>query len=411
MSIRRWLKSASRHTVSTSSVFTVFRFCFAWTERIHAFYHIMFVYTPVIQVSTGTLRISSSLRWFIDFFSVYTQLMYTTFFLLCLQSWYTRFIHYRCVYWQLIYIIHPSCRVWDTADIQAASLFFSLYCMRLLIHFFLFSCVYTQLINVFHPSCCVIQSRYRHFATYPVCVDTELIHAFFALWFCLYVADSYILSTFAVFIRSWYTRLVLLVVSIRSWDTPFFPLVPTRSWLTRFHHCRSIGSWSAPFVPSCRVYTQLICSYHHLCNYRQIQYMFALCLLLRAPEVDVHTLSVSVFRYAHFKVCYYIFDACSVSMQFVCMFPPFASKPIGCTPNFALVFTIGHMRLFYALQRVTFRLLLCTQAHDVHVSTPLFRSLYPLPFSQSFVSSSKWRSGYCLSLYLCHKTCACFFAN
>jgi hypothetical protein len=47
--------------------------------------------------------------------------------LLCTQSWYTRFIHFRCVYWQLIYITHPSCRVWDTTDTQVSSLFFSLY--------------------------------------------------------------------------------------------------------------------------------------------------------------------------------------------------------------------------------------------------------------------------------------------
>jgi hypothetical protein len=91
-------KSASRHTASTPTVFTVFRICFAWTQRIHVFCHILFVYTPVKQVPTGTLPIRSSFRCFIYFYSVYTQLMSTTFFL-CLQSRYTRFIHFRCVYW------------------------------------------------------------------------------------------------------------------------------------------------------------------------------------------------------------------------------------------------------------------------------------------------------------------------
>ena len=70
------------------------------------------------------------------------------------------------------------------------------------------------------------------------------------------------------------------------------------------------------------------------------------------------------------------FDACCVSTLFMCTFPLFASKPVGCTPIFARTFPIGHMHLFCVLERDTFRLLLCTQADDVHVATPVFVSLY-----------------------------------
>ena len=171
------------------------------------------------------------------------------------------------------------------------------------VHFIHFRCVYSQLIYVSYPSCCVY---------------TQLRYAL-----CLYAGDKQV-STTAV----------------------------------------SISSWFSPFIPISSVYTQLIRIYHHLRVYRQIIYTFAPCLFLRASEVCFYTLSVSVFSCTHFHVCYYIFYACSVSVQFMCTFPPFASKPTGCTPIFAHIFTIGYMHLFHALQHVTFGLLLCTQAHD-----------------------------------------------
>lgn len=73
-------------------------------------------------------------------------------------------------------------------------------------------------------------------------------------------------------------------------------------------------------------------------------------------------------------------------------FALFGSKHIGRTPIFVRAFPRDHMHLLYALQRDTFRLLLCTEADDVHVSNPLLLSLYiadadstiPLVFSTIF---------------------------
>jgi hypothetical protein len=67
---------------------------------------------------------------------------------------------------------------------------------------------------------------------------------------------------------------------------------------------------------------------------------------------------------------------------------PFAFKSIGYIPIFALVVPIGYMQLFYSLQHVTFRLFLCSHADDVHVSTPLFLSLYHL--LSPFYPPSNW---------------------
>jgi hypothetical protein len=103
-SIHIWLKNVSRHVVSTQSVFTVFRLCFTCTQPIHAFYQILFVYTPVIQVPTVTLFIRSSFRftsslsirtWCTLHFTccVYkpdTHVLST--FTVSIDSWYTRLI-------------------------------------------------------------------------------------------------------------------------------------------------------------------------------------------------------------------------------------------------------------------------------------------------------------------------------
>lgn len=291
----------------------------------------------------------------------------------------------RCVYWQLIYINHPSCLIWKAADTQVSSLFFSLYAA---IHTFypILACLYSadkrvsslllcytkQIQTFFHLSCLCIHSWYTLFSP-SGSVYTRQIHTFYLLSLCLYAADIYVSS----FLLCLYATEVRLSFPLRLYAADKH--VSTTAV--------SIGSWIAPFIPTCRVYTQLMCTYHHLCLYRQIIYTFAPCLFLRASEVGFYTLSAFVSRCTHFHVCYYTFDAYSVSVQFMCRFPPFASKPIGCTPIFALVFNIGHTHLFYALQHVTFRLMLCTQARDARVSTPLFLSLYPLPFSVLFISS------------------------
>jgi len=210
--------------VQNHTLFTVFRIYFAWTADSRVSSHFVCLYAG-----------NTSPHWYF----AYMQLIQMVYLLLFL---YAADVHYifLVVSTKLIHTFYPLSLCLLAADIHNSSTLpclrhswytflsnFYLY-TRLFIHFILFWCVCTQLINVFHPSCCAIQSRYGHFSTYPVCVYTQFIHTLFALWVSLYTADSYILSTFAVFIRSWYTCLILLVVSIRSWDTPFSPCAYTQ---------------------------------------------------------------------------------------------------------------------------------------------------------------------------------------
>jgi hypothetical protein len=220
-------KSAFHHTVSTPSVFTAFRILFAWTQQIHAFYHILFVYMRVIQVPTGTLL-----------YAVHSDVLFTS--SLSIRSWCS--LHFSCC------VYKPDTHVLSTslcllaADIHKSSIlpylkgswYTSFFLIFLFIRGYSYILSYSG-VSVLSRQTCFIPLVVLYKADtdiFPLIlfVYTQLIHTFFTLWFCLYTADSYILSTFAVFIRSWYICLILLVVSIRNWGAPFFPLAPIRSW-------------------------------------------------------------------------------------------------------------------------------------------------------------------------------------
>jgi hypothetical protein len=153
---------------------------------------------------------------------------------------------------------------------------------------------YTRLIRTFYPLSLCLFAADIHVSSFLLCLYAAEIGLSFPL--CLYAGDKHV-STAAV----------------------------------------SISIWFSPFIPTSRFYTQLICIYHHLCIYRQIIYTCAPCMFLRASEVCFYTLSVSVFSWTHFHVCYYIFGACSVSS---CIrFHPLRLNPLD-VHRFSLLFSL-----------------------------------------------------------------------
>jgi hypothetical protein len=224
------------------------------------FYQILLVCTQlVIHVFTLTLRTRSSFWRFIYLSSVYTQLMYVSFFLLLLHTANTHFLHSSfSVCTHLIDEFYPLLLCPYAADIHVSSVLYILVCAADVT--FLPSCACTQLIYTFLPL---------------LCLYTADVHVPSVL--CLYAADIHVSTT---------------AVSIHSWCARSFRLVPIRSWYTCFYHCCVYTQLMCTFLPSC-VYTQLIYTFLPLlCLYTADVHVSSF-LCLYAADIHVSTTATS----------------------------------------------------------------------------------------------------------------------